>query len=243
MNTSISIGSSLPAMRCFVAGDRVSNVAAVGQGECLVLYIAGIGVESSTIDVATRWPLPTLPRTTYAVFDHESDNHGFLRTQMIEDVAGEVRRTVNPPPSLIRVVVMNIDRSVVAIIDEKDPFALRSKVSCALVATLVDSGDATSGPTGTAIVGALCARAEMILSPLVARVTRVSLTSNGHARACRHEVVLEVVIHGEDQFGEAIERLVAIGYGFVGDCGVAGRDVLIGPTDEPIHALHILSSA
>ena len=85
-------------------------MAAVGQGECLVLNVGGIGVRSSIIDVATRWPLPTLPRTTYAA---------------------------------------------VAIVDEKDPAALRSRVGHAVVATL--SGRlATSGLTpGTAIVAAL----------------------------------------------------------------------------------------
>ena len=86
-------------------------MAAVGQGECLVLNVGGIGVRSSIIDVATRWPLPTRPRTTYAMVDHESATHGFLRTQMIEDLAGEVRRTVSPPPPVIRAVVMNTDRT------------------------------------------------------------------------------------------------------------------------------------
>ena len=243
MTVSISIGSPLPAMRCFVPGHRATTVAAVGEGECLVLYVCGLGVRSSNLDLATRWPLPTLPRTTYAVVDHESATHGFLRTQMIEDLGGEVGRTVAPPASVIRAVVMNIERTVVAIIDEKDPSVLRSRVGHALVATLVGSGYTTSGLTpGTAIVATLAGRAEMVLSPLVARVTRVSPTSDGLVQAFGLEVVLEVVLHAEDPFGEAIERLVAVGYGFVGDCGVAGRNVLIGPTDEPIHALHIVSS-
>ena len=243
MTTSISIGSPFPATRCYVPGHRATTVAAVGEDECLVLYVGGIGVCGSIIDVATRWPLPTLPRTTYAVVDHESPTHGFLRTQMIEDLAGEVRRTVAPPSSVIRAVVMNIDRTVVAIVDEKDPSALRSHVGRALVASLIGSGYTASGSTpGTAMVAALAGRAEMVLSPLVARVTQVSPTSYGQVKTFGLEVVLEVVLHGEDPFGEAIERLVAVGYGFVGDCGVAGRNVLIGPTDEPIHALHIVSS-
>ena len=244
MTSPVSIGSPLPAMRCFVPGHRATTVAAVGEGECLVLYVGGSGVRSSDLDRAARWPLPSLPRTTYAVVDHESATHGFLRTQMIEDVAGEVRRSVAPPSSEIRAVVMNIDRTVVAIVDEKDLSALRSQVSCALVATLVGFGYATSGPApGPAIVAALAGRAEMLLSPLVARVTQVSPTNNGHLKALGHALALEVVLHGEDQVGEAIERLVAVGYGFVGDCGIAGRDILIGPADEPIHALNIVSSA
>ena len=242
MTTSISIGSPFPATRCYVPGHRATTVAAVGEGECLVLYVGGIGVRGSALDVATRWPLPTLPRTTYAVVDHESATHGFLRTQMIEDLGGQVRRTVAPPSSVIRAVVMNIERTVVAIVDQKNPSALRSQVGHALLTTLVGSGYVPSGLTpGTAMVAALAGRAEMVLSPLVNRVTRVPPTSDGYVKTFGLEVVLEVVLHGEDPFGEAIERLVAVGYGFVGDCGVAGRNVLIGPTDEPIHALHIVS--
>ena len=193
---------------------------------------------------ATRWPLPTLPRTTYGVVDHETATHGFLRTHMIEDPAGEVRRTVAPPSSVIRAVVMNIDRTVVAIVDEKDPSALRSQVGQSLVASLIGSGYTASGSTpGTAMVAALAGRAEMVLSPLVARVTQVSPTSDGQVKAFGLEVELEVVLHLDDHFGEVIERLVAVGYGFVGDCGVAGRNVLLGPTDEPFHALQILSAS
>ena len=243
MTTSISIGSPFPATRCYVPGHRATTVAAVGEGECLVLYVGGIGVRSSSVDLATRWPLPTLPRTTYAVVDHESATHGFLRTQMIEDLGGQVHRTVAPPASVIRAVVMNIERTVVAIVDQKNPSALRSQVGQALFATLVGSGYTTSGLTpGTAMVTALAGRAEMVLSPLVARVTRVPPTTDRYVKTFGLEVVLEVVLHGEDPFGEAIERLVAVGYGFVGDCGEAGRDVLISPTDEPIHALHIVSA-
>ena len=243
MTMSISIGSPLPSMRCFVPGHRARTVAAIGEGECLVLYVGGLGVRSSNLDLSTRWPLPTLPRTTYAVVDHETATHGFLRTHMIEDPAGEVRRTVAPPSSVIRAVVMNIDRTVVAIVDEKDPSALRSQVGQALVATLIGSGYAASGSTpATAMVAALAGRAEMVLSPLVARVTQVSPTSDSQVKAFGLEVELEVLLHLDDHFGEAIERLVAVGYGFVGDCGVAGRDVLVSPTDEPIHALQIVSS-
>ena len=97
MTSPVSIGSPLPAMRCFVPGHRATTVAAVGEGECLVLYVGGSGVRSSDLDRAARWPLPSLPRTTYAVVDHESATHGFLRTQMIEDVAGEVRRSAIAP--------------------------------------------------------------------------------------------------------------------------------------------------
>ena len=108
MTTSIRIGSPFPETRRFVPGHRARTVAAVGQGECLVLYVGGIGVRSSIIDVATRWPLPTLPRTTYAA---------------------------------------------VAIVDEKDPAALRSRVGHAVVATLsgpardirLDAGDGDCG--------------------------------------------------------------------------------------------------
>ena len=128
-----------------------------------------------------------------------------------------------------------------------DPSALRSRVSAALVSTLAISGDTTSNLTpGAAIVAALAGRAEMVLSPLVARVTQVPSTNIGLVTAFGHEVVhevvLEVLLHDEGHLGEAIERLVAMGYGFVGDCGVAGREILIGPTDEPIHDLHIVSA-
>ena len=134
---------------------------------------------------------------------------------MIEDPAGEVRRTVAPPSSVIRAVVMNIDRTVVAIVDEKDPSALRSLVGQALVATLIGSGYSASGSTqGTAMVAALAGRAEMVLSPLVARVAQVSPTSDGQVKGFWLEMELEVVLHLDDHFGEAIARLVAVGYGF-----------------------------
>lgn len=248
MTTSISVGSPFPAMRCSVPGHRATTVAAVGEGECLVLYVGGNGVRSVDLDLATRWPLPTLPRTTFAVVDHESTIDGFLRMHVIEDVAGLVCRSVAPPPSMIRAVVMDIDRTVVAIIDETDPSALRSKVSGALVAILIGSGYATSDLTpGTAIVAALAGRTEMLLSPLVARVTHVPPRKDAQTTAFLpelvHAVALEVVLHLDDHRGEAIERLVAVGYGFVGDCGVAGCDVLVGPPDEPIHALHIVFAA
>ena len=247
MTTPISVGFAFPAVRCFVPGHKATTLTAVGEGDCLVLYVGGLGVRSYDLDRATRWPLPTLPRTTYAVVDHESATHGFLRTQMIEDLAGQVHRSVNPPASAIRAVVMNLDRTVVAIIEENDPSALRSRVSAALVSTLAISGDTTSNLTpGAAIVAALAGRAEMVLSPLVARVTQVPSTNIGLVTAFGHEVVhevvLEVLLHDEGHLGEAIERLVAMGYGFVGDCGVAGREILIGPTDEPIHDLHIVSA-
>ena len=67
MTISISIGSPLPVNLCFVPGHRATTVAAIGEGECLVLYVGGISVRSSIIGVATRWPLPTLPRATWSI--------------------------------------------------------------------------------------------------------------------------------------------------------------------------------
>ena len=108
----IAIGEALPSLRCFVAGTRATDLREIEPGDHLVVYIAGAGVISSALDEASRWPLPTLPRTAFAIVDHASAFHGFLRTHTVEDVALTIRRALDPPANGIRAVVVSPDRTV-----------------------------------------------------------------------------------------------------------------------------------
>ena len=128
----IESGKPLPQLRCFVPGDRAVHLGEVAPGDHLVIYTAGAGVAPASLDAAVRWPLPTRPRTSFLVVDHESTFQGFIRTHTIEDVAFVVRRAIDPPEGIIRAVIGGPDREVNAIIDDVNVVALRSRVSLAL---------------------------------------------------------------------------------------------------------------
>ena len=239
----ITKGAPLPELRCFVPGSTVTNLGDVAPGEYLVVYVGGVGVRAQDMDQAVRWPLPTKPRTTFAVVDHQSAHQGFIRTQMIEDVALEINRAAAPPTNIIRALVLDARRVVIEIIDESDPVMLRSKVSVALAgpnttyepasAQLAD--DRISDPLFKVLAG----RAEMLLSPLVNRVERwgrKECIGTGGA-----VLELGLVLHTEEQRGEAIERLVGAGYDYLGDQGRPGRDLVCGPQDEPRHVFHVVA--
>ena len=241
----IESGNPLPQLRCFVPGDRAVHLGEVAPGDHLVIYVGGAGVAPASLDAAVRWPLPTLPRTAFLVVDHESTFQGFIRTHTIEDVAFVVRRAIDPPEGIIRAVVVGPDREVTAIIDDVNVVALRSRVSLALqlsrtasyrdpIALHVDD----SAWANRFMV--LADRAEMILSPLVVRVEHVGSTAVQGLPA-RPTVDIALALLADEHRSEAIERLVGIGYAYVGDLGVYGRDLLHGPVDEPSHHLHVFT--
>ncbi len=232
----IATGNALPELRCFVPGSTVTYLGDVAPGEYLVVYIGGVGVRAEDMDNAVRWPLPTKPRTTFAVVDHESAYQGFIRVLMIEDVALEINRAAAPPTNTIRALVLDPRRVVIEIIDESDPVVLRSKLSVALAGPSAIFEPALAhladDPVSDTLFTVLAGRAEMLLSPLVNRVERLG-------REERPILELLLVLHTEEQRGEAIERLIGAGYDYLGDQGRPGRDLVCGPPDEPRHVLHV----
>ena len=135
----IAIGEPLPSLRCFVAGTLATDLREIEPGDYRVVYITGPGVTSSALDDASRGPLPTLPRTAFAIIDDRSSNidhasafQGFLGTHTVEDVALTIRRAIDPPPNGIRAVAVAPDRPVLDAVDGTDPSVLRSRVSVAL---------------------------------------------------------------------------------------------------------------
>ncbi len=233
----IAKGDSLSKLRCFVPGSTVTHLGDVAPGEYLVVYIGGVGVRAEDMDNAVKWPLPTKPRTTFAVVDHECAYQGFIRVLMIEDVALEINRAAAPPTNIIRAMVLDPRRVVIEIIDELDPVVLRSKVSLALAGPNTTYEPALAhladDPTTDTLFTVLAGRAEMLLSPLVNRVERLG-------RAERPILELLLVLHTEEQRGEAIERLIGAGYDYLGNQGSPGRDLVCGPEDEPRHVLHVV---
>ena len=241
----IESGKPLPRLRCFVPGDRAVHLGEVAPGDHLVIYTAGAGVAPALLDAAVRWPLPTLPRTAFLVVDHESTRQGFIRTHTIEDVALVVRRAIDPPDGVIRAVVVGPDRDVTAIIDDASVAALRSRVSVALQLSRTASDRDpialhADDPGWAKRFMVLADRAEMILSPLVVRVEHVGSTAVP-GLAANPTVDVALVLRADGNTGEAIERLVGIGYAYVGDLGLEGRDLLYGPADEPTHHLHLFT--
>lgn len=242
----IAIGEPLPSLRCFVAGTRATDLREIEPGDHLVVYIAGAGVISSALDDASRWPLPTMPRTAFAIIDHASAFHGFLRTHTVEDVALTIRRALDPPPNAIRAVVVSSDRTVLDIVDEADPSVLRSRVSVALSHSRAGlRGErlelVVDDPEWARWYRVLADRASMILSPLVADTEHVGSTAVPGLLALSI-VDIALVFRDERNRSEAVERLVGVGYGFVGDLGFLGRDLLVGPSDEPRHHLHLVGA-
>ena len=241
----IERGKPLPQLRCFVPGDRAVHLGEVAPADHLVIYVGGAGIAPASLDAAVCWPLPTLPRTAFLVVDHESTLQGFIRTHTIEDVAFVVRRAIDPPDGVIRAVVVGPDREVTAIIDDANVAALRSRVSVALQLsrTASDRGPIAlhvDDPAWAKRFMVLANRAEMILSPLVVRVEHVRSTAVP-SLAARPTVDVALVLRADGNTGEAIERLVGIGYAYVGDLGLEGRDLLYGPADEPSHHLHLFT--
>ena len=242
----IAIGELLPSLRCFVAGTRATDLREIEPGDHLVVYIAGAGVISSALDDASRWPLPTMPRTAFAIIDHASAFDGFLRTHTVEDVALTIRRALDPPPNAIRAVVVSSDRTVLDIVDEADPSVLRSRVSVALSHSRAGlRGErlelVVDDPEWARWYRVLADRASMILSPLVADTEHVGSTAVPGLLALSI-VDIALVFRDERNRSEAVERLVGVGYGFVGDLGFLGRDLLVGPSDEPRHHLHLVGA-
>ena len=240
----IAIGKPLPSLRCFVAGARTTDLREIEPEDHLVLYIAGAGVPPHALDDAARWPLPTLPRTAFAIVDHVSSFQGFLRTHTVEDVAFAVRRALDPPPNCIRAVVVAPDRTVLDVVDESDVSLLRSKVSIALNGSPLGVGPErldlhVDDPDWARRYRVLADRGEMILSPLVASAEHVGSTAAPGVLA-RPIVDVALVLGDGRARGEAIERMVGVGYGYIGDLGFEGRDLLLGPTDEPPHHVHLV---
>lgn len=243
-------GARLPPLRCAVAG-RATLLDDVAPGEHLVVYIAGTAVSPIVAAAGSRWPLPTRPRTTFLVVDAAPTTHGFIRAQMVEDVSREIRKAIGPPDSVLRAVILSPDRSVVAIVDADvgdagDAVAVRSGVSVALSGTpsgTIDDPVERSGddddPKRAGLFSVLADRAEMVHSPLVARTQRV-VTIAGYGPRSETIQGIVVVLHFDCSRSEAIERLVGLGYDYVGDLGLVGRDLLRSPADEPRHQLHIV---
>ena len=243
----IAKGEPLPSLRCFVTDARTTDLRDLEPGDHLVVYIAGAGVRPDALDDAARWPLPTLPRTAFAIVDHVSSFQGFLRTHTVEDVALVVRRTLDPPPNCMRAVVVAPDRTVLDVVDESNVSLLRSKVSIALNGSPFGVGLErldlqVEDPDWERRYPVLAGRGEMILSPLVATAEHVGSTAVPGVLA-RPIVDVAMVLGDGRGRGEAIERMVGVGYGYVGDLGLEGRDLLLGPTDEPPHHVHLVVAA
>ena len=84
----------------------------------------------------------------------------------------------------------------------------------------------------------LKARVENALGAAGRRIEHVGSTSVPGLPA-KPIIDIDVVIEGDDQLGEVIDRLTAIGYMFEGDRGVTGRYAFASPPGAPDHHLYV----
>ena len=85
---------------------------------------------------------------------------------------------------------------------------------------------------------ALKARVEPALGALCQRIEHVGSTSVPGLPA-KPVIDIDVVIERDDQLGDVIERLAAIGYEYQGDKGVPGRYAFGSPPGLPEHHLYV----
>ncbi len=85
---------------------------------------------------------------------------------------------------------------------------------------------------------ALKARVENALGATGRRIEHVGSTSVPGLPA-KPIIDIDVVIEGDDQLGEVVDRLTAIGYMFEGDRGVTGRYAFASPPGSPDHHLYV----
>ena len=236
----IGTDDALPDLACFVPGGSARTLCAIDPDNHLVVYLARHRAPDDLLATATRWPLPTRPRATFITVDHESTGHGFIRVQPVWDTSLQISALLAPTDTLLRAIVVDRSRRVVAVSEAEHPDQVRSAVSLALHECALRAGTALHtvprDATWADLFGVLAARTEMLLSPLVESVRHMGETAVPGLDA-GPTISMEVVLIDDRLRGEAIERLVGSGYQYAGDLGRRGCDHLWGPDDEPRHTL------
>jgi hypothetical protein len=228
----ISPGDEVPDLPCYAANNSAQTLHALGCGEHLVLYLRADGIADAIIDEVASWPLPTWPRTTFVTVDYESASHGYLRALTIEDLSFRIGRTLGPTAFGLRAIVVNPDRVITSVIDSNDPVSLRAMVCAALQASAGEPArPEVAVVLSSPMVVALCDRTTMLLSPLVERVEPDTV------KTISTPTVIRVRLAVAWGVSEVLERLVGVGYDYLGTLGDPSLHTLRSPLDEPPHVL------
>lgn len=232
----IVVGAFLPHLPCYVPGTAFHSVAEIGIGDHLVVLFCSPGAPPDALDSVVAWPLPTWPRTMYLPVDHQSKVHGSSRVQPIDDLTGCIASAFASFDSTLLGAVVAPSRIVLALVGSDDPTQLRIGIAEELRRnSTVRPGHGDGLPPATRqMCSVLADRAAMLLSPLV---STAAIASQGYL-ADVPRIELSLLDGGSS--GEAIERLVGVGYVYVGPLGPGGSHLLLAPLDEPCHELCVL---